>query len=681
MPTLTRTVTSPDQYELQPLGRSTLLNKIYVGFVKDTKDEQHMGRIRVWIPEIGGDPRNESSWLTVTYASPFAGATNVYANTNGKTYLDSQRSYGMWFVPPDLENEVVCCFINGDPGRGVWFACLFQQNMNHMVPGLPGNNSSDGLPVGEYNKVIKETDTKNPKRPEYKPLADALRAQGLDADNVRGIGNSGARRENPSAVLGILSPGGSQFVIDDNTVNSFIRLRTQNGAQIMINNTTGEIYMITSQGNNWFSMTSDGTVNLFGTDDINIRSNTNLNLRADLDVNIEAGRNMFVKVRGDSEAEKATDGGGMFKMNANASVHLSSNGEFFQSSAGNMHRLSNASIYDFAGGNANYKATATTNIQSDGADVMIKAKGEIHETATNIHFNGPTATDAAAAIAATVPQEFTIVDNVNTSNGYQKITRQSILYNLPYHEPYDHSEDVKTGITDGNVEKGNPENDPSVQIVRSGELVKNQQIPTDIVQGTPKAGMEPGVYKGVAFDSKGNPVYEKVSTDTGLNPASSYRMSDDGKSWLKKNAEGILWRITPDGKGHYSIGYGHQLTNLEYNGRYVMIDGNRVNVETVITQRDADALFEQDIKTRGENLVKAGITARLTQSQFDALVSFAYNTGHMAGTDLAKAINTGNMADVPKGFYNWINSDGKPKLLGRRRKEASWFLTGVRPPS
>jgi hypothetical protein len=54
----------------------------------------------------------------------------------------SQQSYGFWFVPPDINNEVVVCFINGDQGRGIWFGCLYQQNMNHMVPGLPGNNST-----------------------------------------------------------------------------------------------------------------------------------------------------------------------------------------------------------------------------------------------------------------------------------------------------------------------------------------------------------------------------------------------------------------------------------------------------------------------------------------------------------------------------------------------------------
>ena len=666
------------------------MNKIYIGFVKDNRDDQNMGRIRVWIPELCGDPTIEESWFLVRYASPFAGATSVYKNTNNTNWQDTQRSYGMWFVPPDTDNEVLVCFINGDPGRGVWFACLYQQNMNHMVPGIPGNNSGNSTPVVEYNKLQKDVDPNNPTRPAYSPLADQLVEQGLDKDDIRGTSSSGARRSNPSSVYGLLTPGGSQMVFDDGDPtgsepgNKFIRFRTERGVQILLNDNTGEIYMITDSGNNWFRMGSDGTVDIYGAEDINIRSEKSLNLRADLDVNIEAGRNMYVKVRGDSTADATTDGGGILQMNANAEVHLSSFGDFFISSNGEMHRTSDASLYDYSKSGSHYKSAGAVHIQSDGADIDMKAKGEIHETATNIHFNGPPPTDATAATAATAPTEFSILDNAIVDGKRQQITRTSILYNMPYHEPYDHSISTKSGSLDNNVSETDVKTDPSIQLTRKGEIIPNQQKPTNI-NGTPRKGMDEGIYEGVGFDANGIPQYKKVSDLTDAAAASTYTTSESGKSFLKRT-EGIFWIISPDPPKQsttYGIGYGHQLSKEELNGRYVTINGEKTTLEKGITRPQAEALFSQDVKTRGEDIVKKGITARITQAQFDALVSFAYNTGKMSGTDLAKAINNGNFEDVPYGFMQYTKSGGttNSNLVKRRRQEAQWFLTGTKPPT
>lgn len=689
MPTMPRTSKSPEAFELQPSGRSTLLNKIYVGFVKDTRDDQHMGRIKVWIPEIGGDPNNPASWVTVTYASPFAGATDMYANTKGNSYLDSQRSYGMWFIPPDLNNEVVCCFINGDPGRGIWFACLYQQNMNHMVPGIPGDGSNNGLPVVEYNKLNKEIDPNNPTRPVFTTLADALTSQGLDGDDIRGISKSGARRENPSKVSGFLTPGGSQLVFDDDPTNTFIRLRTSTGSQLLISNTTGEIYMISNNGNNWFRMSSDGTVNLYGANDINIRTERSLNLRADLDVNIEAGRNMNIKARGESTAEAATDGGGHIKINSSAAIHMFSEGEIFTTSESDTNITSKRSIFNYAAADCHVKAGASTFLQGDTGDVDLKAQGEIHMTSTIIHLNSVPAADASSGIEAKSPVEFQIIDRALVEGKYAPTMRTSILYNIPHHEPYDHSIGDKTGETDRKVTETDSSADPRVRITRPGDIYPNSPKPPPIRAGAPKEGMPIGNYEGVGFDENGNPIYrlvqDEVSGNISLNPVSTYSISPSGASWIKAT-EKIFMTISPDPPNQnktFAIGYGHQLSTAELNGRYVIINNERVSIERGIRLDQAEELFKQDVRERGEKIVKAGITVRLTQPQFDALVSFAYNTGAMKGTDLAKAINSGNFQDVPKGFLNWTRAGGVVLngLVSRRRREAVWFLTGVRPPT
>ena len=294
-----RTTVSGRAWDQQPQGRSTTLNSIYVGFVKDTNDIHRQGRLRVWIPEIGGDKTNPDSWLTVSYCPPFGGATSIFDNTNAGDWESTQKSYGMWFVPPDLENEVVCGFINGDPGRGIWWACLYNQYMNHMVPGLPGNSTTEpGPPVAEYNKLT-ATDPFKASRPSYSPLADQLTLQGLISDNLRGISSSGAQRYAPAnKVYGWLTPGGSQMVYDDNPDNSFIRIRTRSGAQVLVSDTTGGVYINSRDGLNWIEMSSDGYIDVYAAQDVSIRSQGNMNFHADGDMLFNAGGSIAMKARG-----------------------------------------------------------------------------------------------------------------------------------------------------------------------------------------------------------------------------------------------------------------------------------------------------------------------------------------------------------------------------------------------
>lgn len=299
MVTLSRHVNTPDSYNLELPGRATLQDKLYVGFVKVADDVLRMGRLKVWIPELNGDPNDENGWFLVSYCAPFAGATNVYDNKNESTYEGTQKSYGMWFVPPDINNEVVCAFINGDPGRGIWLGCLYQQFMNHMVPGIPGQESTASTPVAEYNKKVNNPNLNAPTRPPYEPLAEGLLLQGLNTDTVRGVSDAGARRDEPAnSVYGILTPGGNQVVFDDSPSNAYIRLRTQHGAQIMINDTSGFIYLNSVDGKNWISMDATGKIDVYAQDDISIRSQGSVNIRGDLDVNIEAGRDINMRARG-----------------------------------------------------------------------------------------------------------------------------------------------------------------------------------------------------------------------------------------------------------------------------------------------------------------------------------------------------------------------------------------------
>ena len=319
-----RTSKTPNYEKFQPLGRVSSLFGVFMGFVKNTSDIQDMGRLQVWIPEFGSAPDDSAGWITVSYCSPYAGATNdaTISNSDLESFDGTQTSYGMWMVPPDINNKVIVMFINGDSARGIWIGSLYDQYMNSMVPGnadTTNNYQYNGknVPTAEYNKndstvTIPDAATKPYNQTKFRGIGN----QGLINDTIRSVTNSSGRREAPSQVFGISTPGpiinsskpfdearragGSAFVMDDNTSNEYIQFTTKSGAQLHINETNGFVYMINRDGTGWVQMDKDGNIDIFGAKDISCRAQRDINLRADRNVNIEAGQNVFIKAAQDT---------------------------------------------------------------------------------------------------------------------------------------------------------------------------------------------------------------------------------------------------------------------------------------------------------------------------------------------------------------------------------------------
>lgn len=312
MPKFSRTL--QPQYE-KPSGRVSSYGGAYQAIVKDNRDVQRMGRLRVWIPEMGSRPDDEGGWITVSYCSPFAGATNPdNLENNPRIDNNSQTSYGLWLVPPDIGNIVIVMFINKDPTRGIWIGSLYQQFMNNMVPGIPAEENFQHdrlLPTTEYNKRGRDRPRDDMLRPELREVSESIANQGLINDTLRGAGNSSARRESPSEVYGLLTPGperenkpgtrpgGSQFILDDKPGEEKIRIRTRSGVQLLLDETNGQVYVINKNGTSWLQMDADGNVDIFGAENFSVRSQKDINLRADRDVVIEGGRDVKIRASKD----------------------------------------------------------------------------------------------------------------------------------------------------------------------------------------------------------------------------------------------------------------------------------------------------------------------------------------------------------------------------------------------
>jgi len=115
--------------------------------------------------------------------------------------------------------------------------------------------------------------------------------------------------------------------------------------------------------------------------------------------------------------------------------------------------------------------------------------------------------------------------------------------------------------------------------------------------------------------------------------------------------------------GVLTIGWGH--TNHH---------GRTFDTSTRWTQAECDAEFVSDM--RGfERAVKKRVKVPLTQYQFDALVSFAYNCGegNLAKSTLLRKVNAGDHAGAARQFAAW-NKGGGRVLSGLVRRRASEAL-------
>lgn len=302
----------------------------YIGIVKNNVDPTRSGTLQVWIAEMGGKPDEPGSWLKVRYSTPFYGVTPQDTRSKGQDFQGSPHSYGMWFVPPDLGVQVLCTFVNGDPFKGYWFACVPEWPSLHMVPGRSQSMSGKApYPVVEFNDQGAETTAltdffqKPVTKHDYQ--SQIFEKQGLLQDPDRGPGTSSAFRETPSRVFGISTPGaelgiqeipgedtqgvteqikgrrgGHMFVMDDGDStgkNALYRLRSGSGHQIMMNDTKGFIHIINAAGTAWVELDSTGGVNVYSAGTFNVSANAGINLDSKGPVKIH-GKTVDIKSDG-----------------------------------------------------------------------------------------------------------------------------------------------------------------------------------------------------------------------------------------------------------------------------------------------------------------------------------------------------------------------------------------------
>ena len=145
------------------------------------------------------------------------------------------------------------------------------------------------------------------------------------------------------------------------------------------------------------------------------------------------------------------------------------------------------------------------------------------------------------------------------------------------------------------------------------------------------------------------------------------KIDDKGLSLIKQ-FEGCSLVPYLDSVGVATIGYG--CTRYE--------NGTKVSMADMpISQQRADELLRH-LVVEFEDGVNKLVSVNISQNQFNALVSFAFNLGlnSLKNSTLLQRFNSGDTLDATCEFTRWRFANKKPLkgLLRRRLAEASLFL-------
>ena len=134
---------------------------------------------------------------------------------------------------------------------------------------------------------------------------------------------------------------------------------------------------------------------------------------------------------------------------------------------------------------------------------------------------------------------------------------------------------------------------------------------------------------------------------------------------LIKHAEGFRAQIYRCPAGHDTIGYGHVIRADE-------------SFAGGISAMQAEVLLRDDVQSAAE-AVNRLLPVRLSQGQYDALVSFTFNlgAGALQRSSLRQLLLRGEVGRAASEFRRWIYAGGRKLhgLLLRREAERRLFLS------
>lgn len=154
-------------------------------------------------------------------------------------------------------------------------------------------------------------------------------------------------------------------------------------------------------------------------------------------------------------------------------------------------------------------------------------------------------------------------------------------------------------------------------------------------------------------------------------PSSAHALGAAGRTLIRKwegcakvRGDGMVEAYPDPGTGGdpWTIGWGST--------------GTGIRRGTVWTQAQCDERFDRDLVRYATDVAKAIGDAPTTPAQFDALVSFHYNTGAIAKATLTRLHKAGDYPAAAE-FGKWVKAGGRTLrgLVTRRAEEAALYVS------
>lgn len=179
--------------------------------------------------------------------------------------------------------------------------------------------------------------------------------------------------------------------------------------------------------------------------------------------------------------------------------------------------------------------------------------------------------------------------------------------------------------------------------------------------------LDEAIDRAIGYSADGSP----RPAPTVASEQHGWALGADGESLIKRwegchrrRADGLVAAYPDPGSddGHpWTIGWG--------------TTGPHIGKDTVWTMAQCDEAFRENIKATVDEVAEAIGSTPTTQNQFDALVSFHYNTGAIARAKLTALHRKRDYQRAKLEFSKWVYNDGAPLggLKRRRRDEAALY--------
>jgi hypothetical protein len=370
-----------------------------IGVVRDNNDPMQMGRLRVFIPGYDAPYLKNSELPWCTMMSPLMGVVKDMSVGRDDDKISGTRAYGMWNIPK-IGTPVVVATINNDESMRVWIGCLGTTYNNTTMPHgkNKGNGKNSIKQATEENKKISTSDMyglngDKARGPYERNIAqsDINQNEGNSSDGYHTNTDDSANLD--PQVYCWTTPGGHFITMSDSNDHCRVRVKTINGQQIILDDTSERIYISTGKGKTWIEMDEDGHIQIYGESKISISSDKDLCFRAKDNIHMKAGGNIYLETDASGKSASkfgpgniilqaqnkitarslnstidmsakagftsiSSDGG--MKVTTKSSINIKSSESILNDAQGSLHFKAGGSIYHLASGASYVKSSRHT---------------------------------------------------------------------------------------------------------------------------------------------------------------------------------------------------------------------------------------------------------------------------------------------------------------------------------